>query len=265
MRPWIRLDVAYDETWLFGEDELVRFAWECFLRYAKRNSTGGGRVAVIPLASLAHSFRFRSLDPIRRMIEVAKLPWVDDDNTEHAPALSLVGSHWVINNWAEYQTLDAERMRNARAKQNGSEPLRTVRNDSEHHTHDKDKTRDIDAKASSAKRASKPRKENAAWDPVNRVLAVVYAQLGWPAPKPLDITTNLKAGSPVRVLIDEYGEDGAAKMFLFAHSTWPPGKATFPAVARNRAQLAEQMKAPANGKVALPRLSDAEKKEMRAR
>lgn len=84
-------------------------------------------------------------------------------------------------------------------------------------------------------------KPNHAYDPVLRVLCQVAVVLDWKDPKHSDVVTQLKPDAPIPTLIDDYGEDGAIEMFLFANDNWAPKRPTWPAVCRNRNQLWDQM------------------------
>jgi len=113
VNPWIRLDCGFDDDdWLYDEDPLVRFAWECFLRYVRMNSTGGGRTAARSAKLLNDKFRFGHPKWFERMLEVAK---ANDKLRED-------GGQWIVKNWERYQEPSTERTRayKERQKQGGT-------------------------------------------------------------------------------------------------------------------------------------------------
>jgi uncharacterized protein YdaU (DUF1376 family) len=82
-----------------------------------------------------------------------------------------------------------------------------------------------------------------------RVMRVVCASLDGKEPRPVDVRPQLKEDSPIQVLIAEYGETGAADLFLFAYHHWEGTKPTWRSVCAQRNQLFEQMNASRSGLV----------------
>lgn len=241
---WLRLNVDWDETpWVDELSNSAQLAWIKLLCHVKRDGLNGrARAQAIGIASrkwgIAKEF-------IEEMIAAAIANEALSDNE----------GRWIVRAWATYQNPETARRATWREVSRDSHgtvtgesttPIRVTETE----------TRDIDAKASSTKRA-RPKKENPAFDPAFRVVAATYKALGWPEAKAEDIKPHLKATSPVHLLISEFGEEGTSKLFLFAHKNWatPP---TWKSVFSNRGQLSEQMKGRTNGAVKAKELSREE-------
>jgi hypothetical protein len=84
------------------------------------------------------------------------------------------------------------------------------------------------------------REPNHGFDPIARVLRQVHSALKWAEPKPGDIRTQLREDAPIPALIDDFGEDGARDLFLWAYSNWTQ-KPTWASVFRQRHQIADSL------------------------
>lgn len=87
---------------------------------------------------------------------------------------------------------------------------------------------------------AKPRKENAAFDPAERVLSAWHKQMSWDPVSPLDVKPHLRSTSALQLMIKEYGEAQTIAILVFAATKWQSG-ATVHAIHRQRNQLLQEM------------------------
>lgn len=99
-----------------------------------------------------------------------------------------------------------------------------------------------DAEASPGPASPADRKPNEAWEEVSEVLGKVCDALGWEAPLPKDIRRRLRDGDALRELVQLYGRESTAEMFVWAHRNWR-GQVSWEAVFDKRNQVRQAMEA----------------------
>jgi hypothetical protein len=225
MRPWIRLDCQFDHAdWLFDEHFGVRFAWECFLRYVKLVGVLRGSVPKVLHKVLAHEFRI-PIEHVERMFELAKeFGKIEEDRDA-----------WYVTSWADYQTPDASR---SLRRRNASPP---VWEEAQPALLSPDRSQPVACHATETETETPSSGEEDMFAVAERVLSRVARELSWKEPRPEDISKLIKREEPLQVLVRDFGEAGAADLFLHAHRTWtkPP---TWWQVFNQRNQLCDEVR-----------------------
>lgn len=104
---WIRLDVAFDESWLFALSAGAQLAWVKMLCTVKRDGVKGKMKAISPLVA-ARKWGVGEEDVVKMLKAGA------DDG-----AIVSDGQTWTITNWSRFQESDttgAERQKKYREK-----------------------------------------------------------------------------------------------------------------------------------------------------
>ena len=127
---WIRLEVAFDETWLFPLTPASQLAWVKLLCTAKRDGVRGVLKYLSPSVA-ARKWAIPESD-VQAMYDAA----IQDE------AIEVTADHIKVCNWLQYQPLDKtaadrqKKFRETKTKRNGSSrkvtplsPVTTVSND----------------------------------------------------------------------------------------------------------------------------------------
>lgn len=113
---WIRLDIDYDRTdWLRKEKRAVKDAWPNLLRLVKREAPNKASIRYRGIEDLAYVMRYED-DELWVLEALLKAAQSGDD-----PAILINSGYLTILHWSEYQSADAERVRNKRSQPDDSE------------------------------------------------------------------------------------------------------------------------------------------------
>lgn len=115
---WIRLDIDYDRCdWLRREKRMVKDAWPNLLRFVKKEAPKKATIRFRNVDDLAYAMRYDDDEAwaVARLIEVAQ--------SGDEPAIQISNGWLTITKWAEFQSPDAERVRNKRETEPEPEPV----------------------------------------------------------------------------------------------------------------------------------------------
>lgn len=251
---FLMLDVNFDdEAWVFSlpsEGELAWIKLQCYVKAIGRK----GRAPILAPMVAARKWRVGE-ENVVKMLAAA----------ETAGRLAIDGDSWaILGQDDKFRSESASRVAKHRAgtKEPEQEAVTsnvtgedvTLRNVTSEDVTEKtecnvtlsresQRDRESSVPSGTGEDAASPPAVPSVDEPfgeVEDVLKRVHAARDWPPPRRQDVTKHLKADSPLRLLVAEFGREKTAAMFVWTHDAWK-GKTSWPALFDQRYAVRDGM------------------------